>query len=203
MAHLSVSCLVDNPASWMVPHAWLIAPVVHDWESIPEGDILFLLSCEKKLPAKYLSRNKSTVVVHPSRLPQGRGWSPVAWQVLEGQKEIPVTLFEAAKEIDAGEIYLTGSILLEGHELNEEIKRAQAAETIRLCREYMELFPIQGMQQKGKATYYERRGRESCRLDSNKTIAEQFNTLRVADNDRYPAHFEHNNRKYIIKIYEA
>ena len=38
-------------------------------------------------------------------------------------------------------------------------------------------------------------------LNVSKTIKEQFNLLRVCDNERYPAFFYLNNKKYIIKIY--
>jgi methionyl-tRNA formyltransferase len=30
--------------------------------------------------------------VHESALPQGQGWSPMTWQILEGASPIPVTL---------------------------------------------------------------------------------------------------------------
>jgi methionyl-tRNA formyltransferase len=37
-------------------------------------------------------------------------------------------------------------------------------------------------------------------LDPQKSLAEQFNILRVVDNDRYPAFFEWNGRRYNLKI---
>ncbi|HGG0417971.1 TPA: hypothetical protein ACJFE8_002771 [Clostridium sporogenes] len=40
------------------------------------------------------------------------------------------------------------------------------------------------------------------KLDINKTIKEQFNLLRVADNEKYPAYFMFNNKKYIVRIYK-
>jgi methionyl-tRNA formyltransferase len=59
---------------------------------------------------------------------------------------------------------------------------------------------IEGIEQKGESTFYKRRKPEHSRLDVNKTIAEQFNLLRVADNERYPAFFELQGKKYKIKI---
>ena len=41
------------------------------------------------------------------------------------------------------------------------------------------------------------------RLDPDDTIAQQFNLLRVVDNERYPAFFELLGRRYILKIEAA
>ncbi len=73
--------------------------------------------------------NKHNLVIHESDLPKGKGWSPVTWQVLEGKDVIPITLFEAAKNVDAGDIYLQEFIHLDGSELLEEIKHKQGVYT--------------------------------------------------------------------------
>ena len=39
-------------------------------------------------------------------------------------------------------------------------------------------------------------------LDTNKTIKEQFNLLRISDNKRYPARFKIEGKDYILKIYK-
>src|SRR5581483_12458045 len=64
---------------------------VHEIADIPQGDFLFMLGCGKIVPPAYLSRNDHNIVVHESRLPHGRGWSPTTWQVIEGAREIPLT----------------------------------------------------------------------------------------------------------------
>jgi methionyl-tRNA formyltransferase len=43
---------------------------------------------------------------------------------------------------------------------------------------------------------------KDSKLNMNKTIKNQFNLLRIVDNERYPAYFIYNNKKYILKIYE-
>jgi len=55
----------------------------------------------------------------------------------------------------------------------------------------------------GSETFYERRRPKDSELDVSKSIADQFNLLRVVDNERYPAFFYHNGKKFILKIYEA
>ena len=71
-----------------------------------------------------------------------------------------------------------------------------------LCLEYVNKYEyIKAEGQLGEPTYYGRRSRGSSELDAHKTISEQFNLLRVVDNERYPAFFYYKNKKYILKIY--
>jgi methionyl-tRNA formyltransferase len=86
--------------------------------------------------------------------------------------------------------------------LNEEIKHQQGIVTVKMIKQYLSQFnSITGTVQSGEETFYPRRRQKENELDINKTIAEQFNLLRVVDNERYPAHFFINDKKYILKIY--
>ena len=141
---LKITILTDNPNSWIIPYVnelkqELPQKVTHVFsaEDIPEGDIMLILGCEKILKPEFLTRHKSNVVVHPSRLPKGKGFSPLAWQILEKSNNIPVTLFEAVEKVDTGKIYLVDYIKLEGHELNDEIKHKQGLITKKMVKEYI------------------------------------------------------------------
>lgn len=205
---MKIQILIDNPNSWIVPYAEeLVAEFRKDHETdlhhkhkeVTEGDILILLSCERIF--KSLDMNKHTLVVHESDLPKGKGWSPVTWQVLEGVKRIPVTLFEAAEDVDAGRIYDQVFMELEGHELNDEIKHKQGVATQNLIRNFIRDYPNNSSrEQVGESTFYPRRTPKDSELDLTKMLDEQFNLLRVSDNERYPAFFIKNGTKYIIKI---
>jgi methionyl-tRNA formyltransferase len=204
-----VQILVDNRDSWIIPYAEKLrielnerghqAFLLHKAGDVKRGDILFLLSCEKIFSELHL--NKHNLVVHESALPKGKGWSPLTWQVLEGRNEITITLFEAEKKVDAGPIYYQEIIKLNGSELINELRDAQGKATIRLAVKFVSAYPnVSGIPQTGEATYYEKRKPEDSRLDVNKPLKEQFNLLRVVDNDRYPAFFEHKGIKYKILI---
>lgn len=205
-----IQVLVDNPDSWIVPYAKELrdelavnndCQLLHKHEEVVAGDILCLLSCEKIFKA--LDLNTYNLVVHESDLPKGKGWSPVTWQVLEGINRIPVTLFEASEKVDAGKIYSQGFMELSGTELLTEIKHQQGVITQQLIRDFVDRYPnVEGKEQTGEESFYPRRKGEDSQLDIHKTLAEQFNLLRVCDNERYPAHFEINNQKYIVKIYK-
>tara|TARA_B110000008_G_C16960056_1_gene559785 strand:+ start:766 stop:1404 length:639 start_codon:yes stop_codon:yes gene_type:complete len=209
---MKIQILVDNPNSWIVPYSkQLIEKIQNQFEIKPKllfsqeeivkGEILCLLGCETIF--KDLHLNKYNLVVHESDLPKGKGWSPLTWQVLEGKNQIPITLFEATESVDAGKIYASEYIKLNGSELLEEIKHQQGLKTIDLILNFIKnKRKIKGKTQKGESTFYSKRGPNDSELDINKTINEQFNLLRVVDNDRYPAYFKKNGAKYIIKIFK-
>lgn len=207
---MKVQVLVDNPNSWIIPHAEKLVNflkkaghecnLIHKHAEVVEGDILCLLGCEKIFKA--LNKNKHNLVVHESDLPKGKGWSPLTWQILEGKNEIPITLFEAEDGVDSGVIYFQDVIHLEGNELNDEIKNKQGEATNDLIIKFINSYPnVAGKEQKGKEYFYPKRTPKDSELDIHKSIEEQFNLLRVCDNERYPAWFVYQGKKYVIKIY--
>jgi len=106
--------------------AWLLdghkVTWAHDAAALSGGDICFYLSYGKIVNKGILARFRSNLVVHESKLPKGRGWSPMTWQVLEGKNQIPVTLFEAAEEVDSGPIYKQSMLSFAGTELIDEMR---------------------------------------------------------------------------------
>lgn len=78
----------------------------HEVKALGSGDVCFYLSCSQIVPSSILGNFAHNLVVHESDLPQGKGWSPLTWQILEGCNRIPVTLFEAVEKVDSGDIYL-------------------------------------------------------------------------------------------------
>lgn len=208
---LDIQILVDNPNSWVIPYAeelnsklkeeGHVSRLIHRHKEVVKGDILCLLSCERVF--KNLDINTHNLVVHESDLPKGKGWSPVTWQILEGKSRIPVTLFEAVDDVDAGPVYAQGHMELDGTELLSEIKHQQGAITIELILEFVKKYPnVIRKEQEGQETYYSRRRPEDSELKIDQSILDQFNILRVCDNERYPAYFIHRNTKYILKVFK-
>ena len=179
---------------------------VHNVHSIPEGNFVFYLGCSQLVPPTILARNQHNLVVHESALPKGKGWSPLTWQILEGKHEIPITLFEAVEKVDEGTIYLSTIMKFQGTELVDELRKIQAETSIQMCLRFVKEYPdivVSGIEQSGESTYYPKRGAEDSKLDIDKSLREQFNVLRVVDNDRYPAFFEIAGERYFLKIEKA
>ena len=205
-----VQLLVDNSNSWIIPYAIKLKEkiikqfsfsvnLIYKHEDVINGDVLCLLSCEKIF--KKLHLNNYNLVVHESDLPRGKGWSPLTWQILDGKNIIPITLFEALEKVDAGKIYYKDYIKLSGDELLSEIKHKQGEKTIDLIMNFLVDFnTIKGQIQVGESTFYRQRNYNDSELNVDDTIRNQFNLLRVCDNERYPAYFILNGKKYLLKI---
>lgn len=208
--------VLSDSDSWIAPYVREFAvtlrseghSVVVD-EKFPQADefdFCFMLSYSKLINRERLSKSRHNLVVHESALPHGKGWSPLTWQILEGKSQIPVTLFEAAERVDSGSIYLQRMISYAGHELVNDLREKQGQATVEMCLEFVHRYPdilSEAMEQNGEESFYPRRRPEDSRLDIDKSIREQFNLLRVVDNDKYPAFFDFHGRRYVLKIYEA
>lgn len=173
---------------------------------LPSGDVAFVLSYPRIIPAPVLARHHSNVVAHASALPRGRGMSPMPWQILEGVRDLPVTLFEAVPELDAGQVYLRSTIATRGDELLPELQEELGRVIVDLCLRYASAYPeihLRGEPQIGEPTYYRLRTPADSEIDPYRSIAEQFELLRVVDNDRYPAFFKFRGTTYRLSIERA
>jgi len=166
------------------------------------GDLLFLVSCSEIVRRETRRRFRACLVIHASDLPRGRGWSPHVWRVLEGADEIVVTLLEAADRVDSGPIWAQERLELAGHELHDEINAKLFASELRLMdlavARFGEIEPRP--QSEDGATYYRKRTPEDSRLDPRRSIAEQFDLLRVCDPVRYPAFFDWRGHRYKVTL---
>jgi hypothetical protein len=205
--------IVSDPDSWIneflpkLSQTWAAKGHQVSWvnnhRSLSEGDCAFFLSYGAIVPNEILGLHVHNLVVHESDLPTGRGWSPLTWQILEGKNEIPIVLFETEENVDSGAIYFRDVLRLEGHELIDEMRSVQAEKTVSLCEQFVDDYPQVVMKcrpQQGVPSYYRRRTDKDSELAIDKSLKDQFNLLRVVDNDRYPAYFTINGQQYILSI---
>lgn len=211
---MKINIVMDNKNNWYYKRARVLRKKIQqlghscqfyqNQKQVPENsDVTFYLSHEGYVTKQNRQRSKYNIVVHAGDLPKSKGMSPATWQILEGKNEIPVTLFEMADKIDAGDYYLKDSFKLDGtepiDEWQEKLGVCIYGMILKFLKNIKKLKPIK---QRGRSTVYRRRGLDDSELDINKSVKSQFNLLRVVDNERYPAFFRYKNKKYIIKIYK-
>jgi UDP-2,4-diacetamido-2,4,6-trideoxy-beta-L-altropyranose hydrolase len=205
--------ILSNSTSWLnnfIPELILFflaggyrVQWAHEKKELQPGDFCFYLGCEEIVQADILSKYRNNLVVHESDLPKGKGWSPLTWQILEGKKRIPITLFEASEKVDSGVIYLQDWIEFDGSELIDELRKAQAKITIGLCKQFIKDYPQifeNARKQAGEESFYPRRFEMDSALDPSQSLEGQFNLLRVVDNQNYPAFFYLNGHRYLLRI---
>ncbi len=207
---MKITFLLDKSNNWLEPfvedyiNSKQVGNISYNHLDVKDNDIVFILGYTKILDKDFLASNKLNLVIHESDLPKGKGFSPIQWQILEGKSEIVFSLFEAKENIDSGDIYLQKVVKFSGYELFDEIRNIQAKETITLIDEFLNKYPnITSQKQVGAETIYHRRKNKDDMLDIDKSIREQFDHFRIANNDEYPLWFEIDGYKYNLKIEKA
>jgi len=201
--------ILTSSNQWFIPYAKKLedrlknSKLFFDHKAIDGSyNIVFILSYHTIIEKEYLKLHKHNIVIHAGDLPKGKGWAPMFWQILEGKNEIVFSMFEASDGVDNGDIYMKKTLTLTGFELHDELRKKQAIQTIDMCIEFINNYEKYKIptKQTGKETFYKKRNPKDSKLDINKSIKEQFNLLRIVDNDNYPAFFEINGHKYKLTI---
>jgi len=169
--------------------------------NIKNQNIVFPISYTKILPKSFMLANELVVVAHPSKLPHDKGFAPIQHQILKNKNKIYISLIKAEKEVDAGPIYFQDYFYLNGTELSDEIRKIQGSEYLKIIKKFLIKYPnVKSKKQIGNSNFNKRRYPKDSQLNINKTIKEQFNHLRINDNELYPSFFFYKNKKYILKI---
>lgn len=177
--------------------------IVRSKHDAPGGNLLFLISCSEIVNARDRAKYQKSLVLHASDLPRGRGWSPHIWQIIGGAHEITLTLLEAEDKVDSGRIWKQMSIAIPAGWLFDEINEALFDAELALMDYAVESFSCALPAEQNPSiapTYYRKRTPEDSRIDPNRSIAEQFDQIRVCDPARFPAFFELHGNKYRIIV---
>lgn len=167
------------------------------------GDILFLVSCSEIIEKPERERYSACLVLHASDLPKGRGWSPHVWEIGAGAEFITLSLLEAEDKVDSGRVWKKIDLQVPKHalwnEINEILFQAELELIEFAISQFSDMKP-ESQQDDSDAIYYRRRNLEDSEIDPFKTIAEQFDTIRVCDPNRFPAYFELLGKRYLLKL---
>lgn len=177
--------------------------LVRDKRELDGGDILFLISCNEVIGGKDRDKFKKVLIVHASDLPKGRGWSPHVWGVVNGANDITISLLEAQDKVDSGDIWRKVEITIPKHFLYDEINALLFSMESQLMDFAVENFYtiIPKPQPLGeKPTYHPRRTPADSELDPERSIASQFDLLRVSDPERFPAYFKLHGHTYKLVV---
>ena len=171
--------------------------------NIKNQNIVFPLTYTKILPESFLQKNELVLIAHPSKLPKDKGFAPLQYQILRNKNKVYMSLIKAAKEVDAGPIFFQNSFVLNGTELSDEIRDIQGIQFLNIIKKFLIKYPnVKSKKQIGKSNFNKRRYPKDSQLNINKTIKQQFNHLRVNNNELYPSFFYYKDQKYIIKVFK-
>jgi methionyl-tRNA formyltransferase len=190
--------------AWMDTHQGVHeVELVQRKSDLAGGEILFLVSCSEIIDAKVRDMYLASLVLHASDLPKGRGWSPHIWEIVNGAETITLSLLEAEDKVDSGRIWKKLDIPVPKHALWDEINQLLFEAEVELINFAVQNFGTVSpahQQDSGIASYYPKRTPVDSQIDVNKSIAEQFDLIRVSDLNRFPAYFEHLGFRYTLKL---
>lgn len=153
-------------------------------------DILLFYGWSWMVPEEIV-KNKVCICSHPSPLPKYRGGSPIQHQIIKGEKETMVSLFQMTQRLDDGPVYKQKPLSLEGHlkDIIQRIGETSLQATVDMLDELVEGKIKPTLQDESKATIYKRRKKSESELtieQLNKLSAhDMFNFVRALE-DPYP-----------------
>lgn len=138
-------------------------------------------------------KNRRCVVIHTGNLPKNRGGSPLQNQIMDGIIESRVNAIEMVSEVDAGGIYYSLPITLQGNLVDIWATIGErACKIIRNCVE-KDLVPIP---QIGTKQVYKRRKDNEIKFDPDRGLEYIYDQIRMLDSKEYPsAYVQINNFK--------
>ncbi len=167
------------------------------------GDLLFLISCSEIIKERERSEFQKSLVLHASDLPRGRGWSPHIWSIINGAEKITLSLLEAADPVDSGRIWHKMELVVQKHwlwdEINHELFSAELA-LMDFALKHFDSIEPQAQDPSVAATYFRKRTPADSEIDPTRSIAEQFDAIRVSDPTRFPAYFQLHGHKYKVTL---
>ena len=101
--------------------------------------------------------NYLCLCLHPSKLPEYRGGSPIQNQIIDGVKNSAVTIFKMNDELDSGDIYYQRELNFEGYldDILNRIKEVGIIGTEYIIKNIKNIVPKK--QEDSTATYCKRR----------------------------------------------
>ncbi|MDD4316668.1 MAG: methionyl-tRNA formyltransferase [Clostridia bacterium] len=147
------------------------------------ADIMVTCAYGQILSQEILELTRYGVInIHASLLPKYRGSSPVQWALINGEKEVGVTIMQTAYEVDSGDIILQESISLDGNENAEETLNKLSPLGARLIVKALDLIEsgkaVFLPQEKDNVTHFPMLKKADGKMDFNKTAIELKNFIR-------------------------
>jgi methionyl-tRNA formyltransferase len=147
-------------------------------------DIVVLVAYGRLLPEDFLCRpQKGCICLHPSKLPQYRGCSPIECAILDGRKSTGISVFKIDREFDTGDVIFQKDMEIgedeTGGSLRERLSRDSAGVLLEAL-DSLEKGEAQSISQdNGQASWAPKITREDGRIDWGETAERCRNRIRA------------------------
>lgn len=129
--------------------------------------------------------NFECMVFHPTRVPFGRGGSPIQNLVAMGIKETTISAIKICSQLDAGPVYLRrDGLSLEGT-ADEILIRMSRIVCFEMIPEIIRKRPVP-VEQEGEVVLFSRRKPANSKIDFEQNLDKIFDLIRMVDGEGYP-----------------
>lgn len=126
---------------------------------------------------------RGTINVHPSRLPQFRGATPVPSAILAGLSQTAVSILFTVKKLDAGNLIVQKDFAIHANETNGELTARLFRESCPLLREALEKLGDKSFtgtpQDEAQVTHCKKIAKSDGQIDWTKSASEIYNRFRA------------------------
>ena len=196
-AHYFAEVLDERKINYSILEYDYLSYCKQDFDFLFESGVYEILSEEILNKAKY-----GTIGIHESPLPEGKGYAPIQWAVLNKRKNLTVTLYKLDNKIDTGLIINQHNVPILDYDtlksLNEKRKKG-IQNCFRIFLDELSSGFMVLRKQTGRGSYHKKRTPASCKLDSSLSLEELWDYIRICDNEDYPAWFNVRDKKIIIR----
>jgi methionyl-tRNA formyltransferase len=135
-------------------------------------------------PLIYRNIPMGCIAAHDSLLPKYRGFAPLNWAVINGEKQTGVTLFKIGDGVvDSGEIFKQKAVEIKGQDTAADVYSRICDVTVGLYKGFIHAMERDMLkwhkQDETKATYTCKRIPEDGEIDWTKSSADIFNLIRA------------------------
>lgn len=168
-------------------------------------DLIIVSSFNQILPKSVISLPKIGVInVHPSLLPKYRSATPIAWALMNGEKETGVTVhFIDDETVDTGRIITQEKLKISNNDTDGILRQRLAGFSEKVLREALYKIKKRGSkgslkQEESEATYFPKCSLKDAIIDINKPFVQIVNKIRATS--PYPgAHLKVKGKEYIAR----
>ncbi len=129
--------------------------------------------------------SRATINIHPSKLPQYRGATPVPQALLSGDPTTAVTILFTVKKLDAGSIILSKVFSIEPQEksgaLTKRLFNESAPLLLKALEKLKDLSFVGEVQDETKVSFCKKIAKESGEIDWNLPAKDIYNRFRAYD----------------------
>lgn len=148
-------------------------------------DVIFVIGWRSIIPYEIISLpSLGTIAFHESLLPRYRGFAPINWAIINGEKETGVTMFYLNKNMDEGDIIAQVKFTINKNDTAYTIYKKTIEITLQLLNENFKKIVTnkapRKKQNNANATYTCLRTPEDGRIDWRKSAYEIHDFVRAA-----------------------